>query len=262
MAIERWPIALRADLVHAFRPGEDASKEAPFRTLRNHHWSTHGVSLRARRGGHANGRLTIFSILNLDAAWSARCGDDATAVALAKAAAKLENSIAFGRLKELLSSCSAEVASSFVAGVVSEPGSELMALIRLVAQEAHDARVKHAKLKAPVVWAVGRVSEAGASFVVVSIPEGETIAVPRGLASAVHRDKIGDCLALLTDQIDPRGMVVRAAPAIDLAATNEQKAFSPYGRAHSVNRITKSDAKMLRGTPAALKIRVPVRIEQ
>ena len=83
-----WPIALRADLVRAFRPGESPTREGPFRTLRLHHWAASGVPVQLRQGGHAAGRVVLFSMLNVEAAMSARCGEDGMAAALAKSAEK------------------------------------------------------------------------------------------------------------------------------------------------------------------------------
>src|SRR5262245_22193855 len=98
MEIALWPVVLRADLVRAFRPGEPPAREGPFRTLRQRHWATSGVPIHGRQGGHAAGRVVLFSILNVEAAISARCGDEKMAVGLARAAERMEQSKSFARL--------------------------------------------------------------------------------------------------------------------------------------------------------------------
>ena len=103
MGIDQWPVVGRTQIIQAFRPGEPASKEAPFRTLRSHGWATAGMSVVTRSEHRASGRFIIFSVLNVDAARLAREGDERSAKVLAKAAARVEASAAFGRLRKLLS---------------------------------------------------------------------------------------------------------------------------------------------------------------
>lgn len=262
MAVERWPLALRADLVQVFDPGKESSREGPFRTLRSHRWTTSGKTVVIRRGKHAAGRITLFSALNVDAALAARSGHETLALSFARAAERIEASRPFSELVRLLSGLPAKQVNDVALGVVESDWPELDEAVRKVAVLTHEVRTRGRLAKAKSAFVAGRVSQTASGFVVVTT-EVSSLAVPRELARAAHRDRIGDCLAIHTDKVDERGVVIRAVPGVDLQEqVKAAPRFSPFRRGAPVDSIDEADAKMLRGRPAPLIIRVPVVIEE
>ncbi|MCC6993528.1 MAG: hypothetical protein IT370_02750 [Deltaproteobacteria bacterium] len=260
MKIVAWPIVGRSQLVQAFRPGESASKEAPFRTLRSNHWATPGLRVTTRSRGRASGQVTIFSTLNRDAATLAREGDARSASLVAKAAAKLEAGENFAKLREMLAGRSAEDVSAVIEGGVSDerwPG--LLRLLRALGKETSVARGRRAIR--PPGMVTGRISETHPDFVLLEAAGGVRTAVPRWLARAAHRETVGDLLALLTERLDDQRMVVNAVPALDLDGADAGSRFSPFARSDSARRLTRRDARLLSGVPAPLTIMFPVTIE-
>ncbi len=255
MNLALWPIVARTQLVRAFRPGEAATRESPFRTLRAHGWATAGVSIVTRDEHRASGRFTIFSVLNVDAARSAREGDGSTARKLAKAAAKLEKSAAFARLKQLLSGRAIADVNAAVEGGNVKP--ELFEALRRVARETRNAQVHHVT-RGETQVVTGTILEALRDGLVLQAETGAKTLVPIWLARSAHRANVGDQLALITDRLDDNQMVVNALPAIDLRVRGGP--YSPFER-RAVYELTEADEELLRGEPAALKILVPVKIE-
>jgi hypothetical protein len=254
-----WPIASRQDLVRAFRPGAQAKREGPYRTLRDHGWATGGVALPIRHHGKAAGRVMMFSILNVEAAICARCGDRAAASWFMKAAGRIEASQAFARLLEHLAPLSARAASSVVEGSAALGDPELGAILRTLASETETVRHKRMTPKQFVFFHIGRVSSMTDSYVVVTSEGGTSLAVPRLLARAAHREKVGECLGVLNSQVDNHELIVRAVPGIELAP--QGKPYSPFDRV-AFDRISDADAAYLRGQPVPLTIRIPVTIER
>jgi len=260
MQVDQWPIVGRSELVRAFRPGEQSQKEAPFRTLRSHGWATAGVSVVTRDERRASGRLTIFSVLNVDAARLAREGEHLAATTLAKAAAAIEGSEAFLRLKRLLSGHLAkDVSVVLEGGVPAAKWAELPELLRLIARETKASRAHCLPRKRFSEVITGRISEAQESFLVLTCESGSRTAVPRWLAQSVHRVNIGDYLALVTEKLANQQMVISAVPGIEMGRPSAAK-FSPFGRNAPVHTLTRADAKQLAGGPAPLRILVPVAI--
>ncbi|MBI2373807.1 MAG: hypothetical protein HYV07_07400 [Deltaproteobacteria bacterium] len=209
----------------------------------------------------ASGRFTIFSVLNVDAARCARLGHPQRAKALAGAAAKIEASKEFLRLKALLAGKpSKEVASVVEGGIPEARWPEVHQLLRLVALATLlvRARPQLKRLECEVV--AGRISESLSESLVLTAAGGLRMAVPRWLARAANREQVGDCLALVTERLDDR-MVVNAVPAIDLSQDRPHAEFSPFGRAAPVTMLTPSDVRLLSRVPEPLKILVPVTIE-
>ncbi len=259
MHVERWPIVGRAQIVQSYRPGEQSTKEAPFRTLRTHGWATAGVSVVTRNERSASGRLTMFSVLNTDSARLAREGDHRGAKALAKAAAGIETSAEFLELKQALTGRSARDILLVVEGLEPHtPWPAVHELLRRLALETNAARSRSAsKVKLAEVVA-GRLSEE-AGLVVLTAAGGGRTAVPRWLAEAAHRGNAGDCLALTTERLDAQHLVVNAMPGIETSRASTVP-FSPFGRTAPVHSLTKADAKRLAGKPARLSVLVPVTI--
>lgn len=259
MEVHQWPIVGRTQLVQAFRPGEPAGKEAPFRTLRLHGWATAGVSIVTRSEHRATGRLSIFSVLNVDAARLARDGQQRLATSAAKAAASLEASDVFVQLGKLLAGKSSQDVSAAVAGEVADTGwPELLRLLRLLARRTKAAR---ARLSGGQDVIAGTISETRSDYLVLTAASGLRTAVPRWLAQAAHREKVGDCLALVTDRLDDRHMVVNAVPGIDVSKGAAAATFSAFGRTAPVRQLTKADARLLSRPAAPLRVLVPVTID-
>ncbi|HVA08771.1 MAG TPA: hypothetical protein VNG12_18715 [Acidimicrobiales bacterium] len=70
-AVTRFPFVSKADILRAYRPGEDAS-DRTFRTLREHRLVSSGLAIRHRRKGRVAGQLRAYSALNIDAVILAR----------------------------------------------------------------------------------------------------------------------------------------------------------------------------------------------
>jgi hypothetical protein len=261
MVFALWPIALRSDLVRAFRPGEPAMREGPFRTLRQHGWATAGVPLHMRHGGRAAGQLVVFSILNIEAAICARCGEATTASLFAQAAARIEASRAFVRLQEFLSHCPASTVASLVEGALVPEASDLAPILRALALQTATTRLQRRFTKRALAFHVGRISSSTEGYVVVTNEGGLSVAVPRVLARAAHRERIGECLGVINSHVDERELIVRAMPGIDVSQEHDEP-YSPFARVDGFERISVSDEAYLRGRPAPLTIQIPVAIDQ
>jgi hypothetical protein len=220
------------------------------------------LSVVTRNDHRASGRFTIFSVLNVDAARFARDGEEKSATALAKAAARLEASKSFVRLGKLLSGRPADDVSAAVEGGLSESRwPELHGVLRLVARETKAARARQPPKSRLAEVVTGRISEAQPDFLVLLGASGLRTAVPRWLAHSAHRENVGDCLALVTDRLDDHQMVVNATPGIDVDANSSDARFTPFGRDAPVRELTRADARLLSRSPAPLRILVPVMID-
>jgi hypothetical protein len=122
------------------------------------------------------------------------------------------------------------------------------------------ARSKRPPLEEAAAVVMGRISEAQPDFLVLEAKDGARTAVPRWLAQSAHRENVGDCLALVTDRLGDRQMVVNAIPGVDVEAEPAKK-FSPFGRSAQVHSITREDALLLSRPPRPLRIMIPVIIE-
>lgn len=259
MEVDLWPIVGRAQLVQAFRPGEAAS-EGPFRTLRSHGWATPGVSVVTRAERRASGRLTIFSVLNLFAARSAREGDKRAARAWARAAARVEKSATFTRVKALLTGKSIAEVSAAAHGAVSSAVPGLLEALREVARETRRLRAQQGAPGPHTEVVAGRILEVGREGLVLQAETGVRTLVPRWLGEAAQRSQVGDLLALVSDRLDSTQLVVEAVPAIDVSEAVAEGG-SPFGRAAPVRDLTAADRRLLTGAPAPLELLVPVTIE-
>jgi hypothetical protein len=253
-----WPIVLRWDLVAAFRPGEPPDREGPFRTLRQHEWATAGVPVHVRDSGHAAGKVVLYSVLNVEAAICARCGDEAAAVAFAKAADRLERSQHFARLRELLSQLRSSEVSSCAAGEI-DPASVMTEALTRLALETETVRRQRRFAKYALHTRLGLISDVAAHHVVLTSKDEPSIAVPRQLARAAHRERIGECLGVINSPVDDRELLVRALPGIDLRPARRAR-YSPFERVKGFERVSAADAAYLRGTPAPLTITMPITI--
>ncbi|MGC4089864.1 MAG: hypothetical protein QM756_18655 [Polyangiaceae bacterium] len=254
-----WPLALRSDLVRAFRPGERAEREAPFRTLRGHHWATSGVEVRTRQDGHAAGRIVVFSVLNVDAAICARCGDEDMAAEVARAAARLEGSRIFVDLRARLAELTPSVVTAIAEGELAAAGP-FVDIIRQLATGTAAVRRQRRFAKLASWYHVGRISSVAEAYVIVD-GGGKQSFVPRSLARSVSRERVGECLAVMNSPVEDREMIVRAVPGIELGV--EKKSYSPFARPEGgFQSVSVRDLDYLRGIPRPLQITVPITIER
>lgn len=263
--IAAWPVVVRDQIVHAFKPGGSPAAEAPFRTLRRHEWVSQGVrvTLFANRG--LAGQMTFFSSLNVIAARLARRGNAPAAARVARAAADLEAGPEFAILRGLLSELPDREAEQMVSGLFPEDGSAaLTEALRAVASRTEQVRANDILLSSPaeVVFA-GRIAQVSdESVLLVQLGKGTATMVPRWMAGAARRDRVGDFLALVADKLDGTSAVVEAIPAISIDDAPDADGFSPFGRDNARTRsITADDVRLLAGEPQSLRILVPVTID-
>lgn len=258
MEFALWPLALRDDLVRAFRPGEPAEREGPFRTLRAHEWATAGVVIPTRQGGRAAGRVVVFSELNVDAAVCARCGDLEMAVAIAKAATRLEHDLEFVRLQKSLAEHALRVVALVAAGQVATD-DPFLGLIRRIATKTALVRQQRRFAKLASWYHVGRISAVAEGYVVID-GGGKQSLVPRNLARAAFRERVGECLAIMNGPVDGRERIVRAVPGIALEPG--AGSYSPFARPPGgLQRVSSGDLAYLQGVPIPTQIPVPITIE-
>jgi hypothetical protein len=263
--IAEWPVVVRDRIVHAFKPGGSPAAEGPFRTLRRHDWVSQGVrvTLFADRG--LAGQMTFFSSLNVMAARLARRGNAPAAERVARAAADLEAGPEFAVLRRRLSELPDLEAEKVVSGLLPEDAPAALAqALRAVASRTEEVRVNDIILSSPaeVIFA-GRIAEVSDDYVVVVQMRGSTTMVPRWMAVAAQRDRVGALLALVADKLDGASAVVEAVPAIAIDDASADDDFSPFGRGDARTRgITAEDTSLLAGEPQSLRILVPVTIDE
>lgn len=265
VVIAPWPVVARDRIVRAFKPGGSSVAEGPFRTLRRHQWVSSGVRVTRRADRGFTGQMTFFSSLNVEAARLAWNGKASAAVTMARAATDLELGPEFTHLSGLLSGLPSREAEQVVNGALPDDASaELAEAIRAIARRTEQVRASGVAPSslAEVVFA-GHVAEVTGGYVVLTQEEGVTTMVPRWMASAAKRDRVGDVLWLVADKLDNASAVVQVVPAIELEGAPHGREFSPFGRGDARTlEITAADARLLAGTPQPLRILIPVTISE
>jgi hypothetical protein len=257
--IALWPLVSRDRLVWAFRPGEPASSEGPFRTLRKHGWSTPGVRLTPRTSGRAEGRITIFSVLNLEAARLARTSNATGAERAAKWAAKIESSAAFKSFCALLAHLPAASVVAISGGVIpSDAPDELISVLRRVAGETHELWQRSPRDTATSEIITGRITDVETHVVTLKPMKGLSTTLPRWLAHAAHRESVCECLSVVVEQFEGSSALTYALPALDLDSSPRR--FNPFDRDAPIGDLTPDDVALLRRKPKALRVLVPVTI--
>jgi hypothetical protein len=259
--IAAWPVVARDRIVHAFKPGGSSTAEGPFRTLRRHEWVSSGARVSRRTDRALSGQLTVFSSLNVDAARLARQGHESAAALVARKAATLEAGLEFTQLSRLLSELPGLEAEQVVKGVIPDDSSpQLTDALREVAVCTEQLRTGDIHLSSilELVFA-GQIAEVTEGHVLLTRSDGAATMIPRWMADAVKRDRIGDLLALVADRLDGTSEVIEVVPAICI---DYEPVFRPYGRRDPRNRtITAKDARQITGEPQPLRILVPVLID-
>jgi hypothetical protein len=264
MTISAWPVVGRRRVIHAYKPGETSTSEGPFRTLRGHHWASPGVRVTHRAGRRLVGQMTLFSCLNVESARLARHGNPVEAARVAHAAAELEAGPEFAELQHIMSALPDFDAKQVLEGVLPEGSpKELTAALNAVARLTEQWRVSQLSLATLAEVITGRISEVHEGYVILVPAGGPATALPRWMAVAAQRDKVGSLLALVTDKLDGGCAVVEAVPAIDIDATPDAEVLAPFSRKDPrVLSITESDERLLAGKPQPLRVLVPVLIEE
>ena len=208
--------------------------------------------------------MTFFSSLNVMAARLARRGNAPAAERVARAAADLEAGPEFAVLRSRLSELPDREAERVVNGLLPEDApAALTEALRAAASRTEQVRGDDILLSSPaeVVFA-GRIAEVSDSYVVMVQVKGQSTMVPRWMAVAAQRDRVGALLALVADNLDGASAVVEAIPAIEIDDAPDDGGFSPFGRGDArTRRITADDARLLGGEPQSLRVLVPVTIE-
>lgn len=263
MTIAAWPVVSRHRVVHTFRPGGSAAAEGPFRTLRGHEWASPGVRVTRRADGHLVGQMTVFSSLNVESARLARHGDLDAAARVARAAAHVEAGPEFAQLQHILSGLPGHDAERVVDGVLPDDApAVLVAALRAVARRTEQLRADELILASLAEVIAGRISEVHDAYVLLVRLIGPAAMVPRWMAVAAQRDRVGELLALVMDKVDDASAFVEAVPAIDLEDDSDGSTFSAFGRGDArVRTLTRSDERLLAGEPQPLRILVPVLVD-
>jgi hypothetical protein len=263
--IATWPVVVRGRIVHAFKPGGSPDAEGPFRTLRRHDWVSQGVRVTLFADHGLAGQMTFFSSLNVMAARLARRGNAPAAERVARAAADLEAGPEFAVLLRRLSELPDREAEQVVSGLISEDAPATLAeALRAVASRTEQVRLNDIILSSPaeVIFA-GRIAEVSDEYVLVVQKRGSSTMVPRWMAGAAQRDRVGALLALVADKLDGASAVVEAVPAIDIGDAPTDSDFSPFGRGDARTLgIAAEDVRLLAGEPQSLRILVPVTIDE
>jgi hypothetical protein len=139
--------------------------------------------------------------------------------------------------------------------------SDLAPILRALALQTATTRLQRRFTKRALAFHVGRISSSTEGYVVVTNEGGLSVAVPRVLARAAHRERIGECLGVINSHVDERELIVRAMPGIDVSQEHDEP-YSPFARVDGFERISASDEAYLRGRPAPLTIQIPVAIDQ
>lgn len=264
MTIAAWPVAHRSQLVHAFKPGERSTSEAPFRTLRKHAWATPGVRISPRSGNQLAGQFTMFSSLNMESARLARQGNKVAAVRVAAAATKLEARPEFALLVRILTELPIAVARDVIDGVIPEGApTELLAALKSVARLTEKIRERDLSGTGATAFLAGRVKEVHDTYVLVVLMSGPETLIPRWMAAgAADRAHVGSFLALTTDRLGDASAVIDVIPALDVNDDTPSVPFSAFGRGDKRTlAITAEDERLLAAEPQPLRVLVPVTIE-
>jgi hypothetical protein len=207
--------------------------------------------------------MTFFSSLNVEAARLARHGNPQAATRLASAAARLEAGPDFTRLQRILSDLPGHEAERVIDGVLPEGAPAALAeALQAVARDTERLRSDESSLATLAEVIAGRITEVHEGYVLLVRVSGSSAMVPRWMAVAARRDKVGELLALVMDKLDGASAVVEAVPAIDVDGGSGGNTFTPFGRGDArVRNINQADQRLLSGTPEPLRILVPIQIE-
>ncbi len=207
--------------------------------------------------------MTVFSSLNVESARLARHGNTGAAARVARVAADLESGPEFAQLRRILSDLPDRDAERVVDGVLPEDApTALTEVIKAVARRTEQLRASELILSTLAEVIAGQVTEVHEAYVLLVRVSGPATMVPRWMAVAAQRDRVGALLALVADKLDDVSAVVEAVPAIDVGDSPGADGFSPFGRDDARARsLAAADERLLAGEPQPLRILVPVLID-
>jgi hypothetical protein len=232
-----WPVVRREEIVRAFSPGAVPAKESPFRALRAKRWASAGVSVPRRRAGRLAGQLVMYCSLNVDAARLVRAGNEDAARRAARAAKEVEAGPGFARLRELLQVLSEQQQQAVMEGQVpaGESAFELKAVLWALAEQIATLRVS-AGLPSSDDRFAGRVSERRGDSVLVKAQDGTRTAAPLWMVRAVHRDQVGDRVALISVRLDDHQALVQSSAEGSTSRHSTVPSRFPMGRVYPVRQ--------------------------
>jgi len=149
-----------------------------------------------------------------------------------------------------------EVAAAIGGGGAREFEKSLLNALRAVAAET-SAAIPSERFAAGGDIFAGKILEARPDELVIELPTGARVLVPRWLGQAANRERVGDALALIADRLDRTQVVVQALPALEMT-----RAASPFGRSAPVKDLSAADARLLSRLPVPLKVLLPVSIHE
>jgi hypothetical protein len=89
--------------------------------------------------------------------------------------------------------------------------------LRAAVSRTEQVRADDVLLSSPAeVVLAGRITEVSDSYVLMVQVKGQATIVPRWMAVAAQRDRVGALLALVADKLDGASAVVEVIPAIDI----------------------------------------------
>jgi hypothetical protein len=149
-----------------------------------------------------------------------------------------------------------------VDGVLPEDAPDGLAdALRAIARRTEQLRASESMLATIAEVIAGRIAEVHEGYVLLVRMSGPAAMIPRWMAVAARRDRVGELLALVMDKLDGASAFVEAIPAIDVD-TDDAGTFSPFGRGDArVRNLTRADERLLAGEPQPLRILVPVLID-
>jgi len=181
---------------------------------------------------------------------------------MALAAADMESSPAFTQLVDALAQLDEIGISDILRGdLPADTPQALTDALRAVASATDQLRATEKLLNEFTQQICGQITEVHDSFVLLAIAWHPPAAVPRWLASAAGRDRVGEFLALITDQLDLSSAVVDVLPALAVDRPTWVAGFTPFGRSAAALTINQEDERLLSRSPEPLTIVVPVQID-
>lgn len=228
--IVELPLVTAVEIATEYRPGGEPTVKAVLRRLRERNLISAGVAEHPR---DAKGKLTgawhAYSVLNLDAARAARSDDEATAQAIAVAAARIERRSQTRNLVRQLGSFDASVSLRRRFEWVSSSDKELAPSLRALVEAtiAERDRFVHDPFVTPRLAMVADLRGDTAELTL----EGRRVPIAISILDLEAQDSafIGAFLALRFERFGNGQTLLKVAPAIKLDDGTEAEIY-PYER--------------------------------
>lgn len=260
------PLVTRREIVREYRPDETVTIDSAIRALRSKKALSLGLSIPTRgMGGTLIGRVHLYSALNRDAARAARRGDEASAVRIGRAAARLEASSASKQIAAALTEIPAELGAldaltgaSNLARALSAP-----AFTTSVAKLQREITRARTNLKLTDISTVlnGRIASLDASVAVLKLHGALPLSVPAEMLKAAQLSDIGAPVSAMWELLPGGRTLFTVEPAIEALEVNElgeplvDLYGTPWGQ---VLAAGDTDALNVTGTPTVdLPLSIP-----